>query len=65
MDIEIDEFTSELRAADGAELLDRATLARVVAAVLRAIDARDEARGNAEAERRISRGVSREQREGG
>jgi hypothetical protein len=63
MEVNISEVVSTVRAVDGDSVLAPETLARIVRAVMQAMNERDEHRSRVHAEQRISGGVRAEQEE--
>jgi hypothetical protein len=59
MRVEIGEVASSVQMMDSDSLLDERTLARIVAAVLQALDERDQHDGRAAMERGVSPGIAR------
>jgi hypothetical protein len=65
MRVEIGEVASSVQMMDGDSLLDERTLARIVQAVLQALDERELHDGRAAMERGVSAGIARgRQRQG-
>jgi hypothetical protein len=60
MEVHINEIASTVRAMDGDALLSPQTMEKILCAVLRAVEEREQYRDRVRAEQRITRGVSYE-----